>query len=65
MYLINTHAVNIVVINLVISNREIQYDDKPANAGIIKKVVSNVVAYGPTIVRILNLAWMIYTSLNF
>lgn len=57
-------VVNIVVKNLVVVNREVPTNDKPAGAGKFKSVlVSIVIACGPYLVSEVH-KWMSYLNIS-
>ncbi len=47
------HVVNVVVLNLVVINREASYDEKPVRAGKLRRIVNGIIVCVPIIVSIL------------
>ncbi|MFA9273557.1 MAG: hypothetical protein ACEQSE_01670 [Candidatus Aquirickettsiella gammari] len=59
---VHNPAVKIVVVNLVVVNREIHDNDKPARAS-IDRALSPVLVYGAIFIKVVGLAWNIYYSI--
>ena len=48
-------------LNLVVTSREANYDDKPARAGNVEKFVNMLYVYGPSIVRLIRVGIYLYS----
>jgi hypothetical protein len=56
-------VVNIVVVNLVVVNREVHINDKPARAS-MDRALSLTIVYGTFFIKFIGLAWKLYSEFS-